>query len=250
MRSVSWQGVSQQSRLGADRPSDAPPGVAADDASGAVHWTASGTARSQPARHLDGLVAFGAQQGGGVDVSWQLSAAVDWQAERLDVRVVGTDTAGRRWNRTLLLERSGSGWRSGAWAGRRDVGGGDVPGRAPGLPGGRIEQPVADVVLDSCPLSHWSPVRRLGLAGPRPTGRRGGPVRPLAAAYPVLRVRLPDLAVVVTRQRYVGLREGGGERTLEQSFAGAPAVPRVVDDGGVPLLFEGLARRHDTAMVA
>jgi hypothetical protein len=72
----------------------------------------------------------------------------------------------------------------------------------------------------------------------------------LATAYPVLRVRLPDLAVVVTRQRYVGVRESGRDRALEHSFAGAAAVPLVVDETGVPVRFDGLERRHDTAMVA
>ena len=253
MRSVQWQGFSEQGRFSGE--------------SGGVRWAASGTARSQPARHLDGLVAFGEQTTGGLEVTWQLSTSSEWQAERLDVRVVGAGDGGRTWNRTLLLEGTRGGWRSRAWAGRGDdllsaggtagdetadggpAAGGVVTGW-PGLPGGVLAQPIADVVIDSCPLSHWAPIRRLGLAGPRPTGRRGGPVRPLAAAYPVLRVRLPDLAVVVTRQRYVGVRELGVERALEHSFAGGPAVPLVVDQTGVPLQFDGLQRRHDTAMVA
>ncbi|WP_111765185.1 putative glycolipid-binding domain-containing protein [Nakamurella deserti] len=245
MRSVQWQGFSDQGRSGGGSPERR-------------WWDAAGTTRSQPARHLDGLVAFGEQTSSGLEVTWQLSTTVDWQAERLDVRVVGTGGGGRTWNRTLLLERAAAGWRSRAWTGRGDDArsGADEPvGEAthpgwPGLPGGLLAQPIADVVLDSCPLSHWAPIRRLGLAGPRPTGRRGGPVRPLAAAYPVLRVRLPDLAVVVTRQRYVGVRDSGRDRALEQSFAGAPAVPLVVDDTGVPVQFEGLQRRADSAMVA
>lgn len=244
MRSVQWQGFSEQGR---------PVGASPER----LWWDAAGTTRSQPARHLDGLVAFGDQTAAGLDITWQLSTSPDWQAERLDVRVVGTGSGGRGWNRTLLLERSAGGWRSRAWTGRGDDArpGADSDSGAvlpawPGLPGGELAQPIADVVIDSCPLSHWAPIRRLGLAGPRLTGRRGGPVRPLAAAYPVLRVRLPDLAVVVTRQRYVGVRETGRERVLEQSFAGAPAVPLVVDDTGVPVAFEGLQRRADSAMVA
>lgn len=245
MRSLQWQGFSDQSRL--------------TGGPGRLRWEVSGTTRSQPARHLDGLVAFGDQTTAGLDTTWQLSTSPDWQAERLDVRVVGTDVAGRSWNRTLLLERAAGGWRSRSWAGRGDVvcsaagtapaSGGAFPGR-PGLPDGVLAHAVADVVIDSCPLSHWAPIRRLGLAGPRPTGRRGGPVRPLAAAYPVLRVRLPDLAVVVTRQRYVGVRELGVDRALEHAFAGGPAIPLVVDQTGVPVQFDRLQRRLDTAMVA
>lgn len=251
MRSVEWQGLSGQSRGVGSNPGDGPVGGREG-----VWWDALGTTRSQPARHLDGLVAFGEQRCDGLEVTWQLCTSGDWQAERLDVRVVGA-VAGRYWNRTLLLERTGAGWRSRAWAAHREspaaatdpTDGARVTG-PPGLPGGELSMPIADVVLDSCPLTHWAPVRRLGLAGPRPSGRRGGPVRPLATAYPVLRVRLPDLAVVVTRQRYVGVGEDGPDRALEHSFAGGPAVPLVVDAGGVPVRFDGLRRRHDTAMVA
>lgn len=238
VRSVQWQGFSGQSKLtGGDAEQ--------------VEWDAVGTVRAQPARHLDGLVAFGEQCTDGLDVTWQLCTGPDWQTRRLDVRVVGTlpgRGAGAVVNRTLLLERHDQGWRSRAWS-RDDLPPGALAVR-PGLPGGELDQPVADVVIDGCPLSHWAPVRRLGLAGPRPTQRRGGPGRPLATAHPVLRVRLPDLAVVVTRQRYVAVRESGRERALEQSFAGGPAVPLLVDEAGVPLQFDGMRRRADSAMVA
>jgi hypothetical protein len=258
VRSLDWQGFSDQGRFTGAAPEQ-------------LGWDATATLRSQPARHLDGLVAFGEQRTGGLEVTWQLCTSADWRAERLDVRVLGrgggSGSGGEAfWNRTLLLERSPGGWRSQAWTGRgdgsvtrsdpespaaaiRDQRDGVLSEWFPGLPGGRLDLSIADVVMDSCPLSHWAPVRRLGLAGPRPSVRRGGPVRPLATAHPVLRVRLPDLAVVVTRQRYVGVG-CGSDRTLEHSFAGGAAVPLVVDDSGVPVRFDGLVRRSDTAMVA
>ncbi len=245
MRSVEWQGFSAGRGAGA-----AGPGAFAEP----IWWDAAGSARSQPARHLDGLLAFGEQRCAGYEVTWQLCTAADWQAERLDVRVVGQALSGAAGgtsvNRTLLLERSGPGWRSRAWALAGDELSADPAIGAPGLPGGELSLPVADVVIDSCPLSHWAPVRRLGLAGPLPSARRGGPGRPLASAHPVLRVRLPDLAVVLTRQRYVGMGALGRDRSLEHSFAGAPSVRLVVDESGVPVQFDGMARRHDTALVA
>jgi hypothetical protein len=190
-------------------------------------------------------VAFGEQSCAGFEFTWQLSASSAWTTERLDMRLIGAgDGRGRRLNRTLLLERGVDGWRSQAWSNDR------AAAPAPGLPAGDHAADAMDAVIDACPLSHWAPVRRLGLAGPRPSARRGGPTRPLAAGYPVLRVHLPSLAVVLTRQRYVWVEDAGSSRVLNHSFAGGPSESLSVDEQGVPVEFNGLSRRQDSAMVA
>lgn len=221
MRTVQWQGLCQEKE-----------------------WQASASARSQPARRLDGLVAFGDQQCSDYEFTWQLSTNVSWSTERLDIRLVGAPGTPQRLNRTLLLERSAAGWHCRAWS----YDAADVP--SPGLPASELAAGAIDVVIDACPLSHWAPVRRLGVAGPRLPARRGGPGRPLAVAFPVLRVRLPSLSVALTRQRYVWVEDAGRSRVLKHSFADGPATSLTVDDQGVPVEFDGLSRRHDTAMVA
>lgn len=67
MRRLQWQGVCQ-----------------------GENWQASGSARSQPARRLDGLVAFGEQRCADFEFAWQLSTGTGWSTERLDLRLVGT----------------------------------------------------------------------------------------------------------------------------------------------------------------
>lgn len=207
-------------------------------------WQIRASARLQPARRLDGLVAFGEQRTADYDVTWQLSTDTAWAAERLDVRVVGSASGGDRLNRTLLLERTSEGWRSRAWASDAAA----LP--VPGLVVADYPSTTVDAVIDACPLSHWAPIRRLGLAGPRPVVRRGGPSRPLAAAQPVLRVRLPSLSVVLTRQRYSWVADAGTGRLLRHSFAGGSPAEITVDSLGVPLEFDGLTRRPDSAQVA
>jgi hypothetical protein len=222
VRTVQWQGLLQD-----------------------VDWEIRSSARSHPARQLDGLLAFGAQRCAGYEFAWQLSTTDEWVTQRLDVRLVGLDHERPKLNRTLLLERSADRWQSRGW-GEAD----DAALPAPGLGGSDQLAATLDVVIDSCPLSHWVPIRRLGLAGPRPPARRGGPSRPLAVALPVLRVRLPSLSVVLTRQRYVWVEDAGTGRVLRHSFAGGPQSTLTVDDQGVPIEFDGLSRRRDTALVA
>lgn len=228
MRTVQWQGVCQE-----------------------VRWQVSGSARSQPARRVDGLLAFGEQRCPDFEFAWQLSSAADWSAERLDIRLVGVGADRRRLNRTLLLERDPVGWRSRSWS--NDTATVPPPGLA--APDGPTDGPstapaAVDVAIDACPLSHWAAVRRLGLAGPLQSARRGSPSRPLAVALPVLRVRLPSLSVVLTRQRYVWVEDTGRARVLNHSFAGGPVAPLIVDDLGLPIAFDGLSRRPDAALVA
>jgi len=227
VRTVQWQGISKQ-----------------------LDWQVSASARSQPARHLDGLVAFGEQSCADFEFTWQLSTSSSWATERLDMRLVGLAPGSGQFsapklNRTLLLEQSAAGWRSTAW--RYD----DATALpAPGLAGNDHPAPTLDVVIDACPLSHWAPIRRLGLAGPRQKARRGSPSRPLATAFPVLRVRLPSLSVSITRHRYVWVEDLGQTRLLKHSFAGEPTTALTVDDQGVPIEFDGLYRRADSALVA
>ncbi len=208
-------------------------------------WTLAASARAQPARRLDGLVAFGTQECSSYELTWQLSTDVGWCAQRLDVRLVGlsagpASTAVPTLNRTLLLERGIDGWHSQSWC-RDDA---DLP--APGLSAAddldSTPATDADVVIDSCPLSHWAPLRRLGLAGPRAAAGRIG-VRPLAVVLPALRVALPSLAVLSTRHRYVGVAESGRLRTLEHSFSGRSATRLTVDEHGIPIEFGAAAMR-------
>lgn len=214
---------------------------------GSVEWNARGSVRAHPARQADGLLAFGEQRTSGYEVTWQLSIATGtpaWAADRLDVRVVGSAGHGsdRKLNRTLLLERSTAGWRSLAWS--TD----DAALPDPGLAGDAATGGALDVVLDSCPLSHLAPTRRIGLASRAGDRRRG--VRQLAGTFPVLRVRLPSLAVTVTRQRYSWVEDAAGERTLLHSFAGEPPVRLMLDQSGLPMRFGELSAVPDSARVA
>ena len=206
----------------------------------ARRWDARGSVRARPGRFAE-LTAFGSQRCAEFEVGWQLTAGAGALLRSLDIRVVGT-VEGQRLNRTLLLELTEDRWSCTAWYLDRA----DLP--APGVADGGVPLDAVDVVVDSCPLSHLVPLRRLGLA--TGAGQRGGPVHRAVAGVPALRVRLPSLAVLPTRQRYHWVADTHGGSRLRHAFAGGEPTDLVIDASGVPVEFGGLRRVWDTAMAA
>ena len=210
-------------------------------------WQAGGSLRLHAGRQSGGS-AFGQLGCADYEVGWQLVARAGWELRTLDVRLVGT-TGGRRVNRTLLLERVDAAWQVTAW----HCDAADLP--APGLTTPMAAHQETDVVIDGCPLSHVVPLRRLGLAGPGRNGRLG---RRALAGLPTLRVLLPSLAVVPTRQRYHWMADADADLhadadrsvRIRQAFAGEEAIDLAVDAHGMPVTFGGLSRLRDTALVA
>ncbi len=209
---------------------------------GSRRWEARGSVRARPGRFAE-LTAFGTQRCADFEVGWQLTAGAGSLLRSLDIRVIGT-VAGHRLNRTLLLELTEDRWSATAWYLDRA----DLP--APGVVDDGLPLDAVDVVLDSCPLTHLVPLRRLGLVGRPGSGQRGGGGHRAVAGVPALRVLLPSLAVVPTRQRYHWVADQHGGSRLRHAFAGGDPTDLLVDPSGVPVEFGGLRRVRDTAQAA
>jgi uncharacterized protein len=128
-----------------------------------------------------------------------------WQARRLEVSLVGDD-------RRLDLTSDGVGhWTDPSGAPRPDLAG------------------AIDVDLTATPFTNTLPIRRLGL--------RSGQSETIQVVY----VRLPDLSVTTSRQRYTCLQSGRRYRyeSVDSDFAREIEI----DDDGLVVTYPGLFRR-------
>ncbi len=223
--------------------------------SAGAEWAAMGSVRFRPDRRAGGLTAYGEQSTCEYELAWQLSTAAGWVFDRLEIRLLGLPNGSPRLNRTLLLQRGSAGdWRATAW--RHDSL--DLPG--PGLVDPAVLASVRDVVISSCPLTHTAPLRRVGLLAGFRRARvdHPAPLSTKPVLLPVARVLLPSLTVVPARQIYQRVAQSPSGSTVRHSFVGdtspADGRPRSalmeVDEQGVVLSYDGLARVGDSAMVA
>jgi uncharacterized protein len=156
-----------------------------------------------------------------VDV--ELSTGHVWITTSLAVR-----SRGNGWDKTLRLDRS----PSGIWSLQRNsaetfLGPHEQPSDV------AIPPEVVDIDLQYSPLTNLMPARRLGLANVGAT-----------ADFTMAWVSLPDLGVILDRQRYTIVEQHAADTTVRYASLDSAFTANITcDPDGLAIDYPGIARR-------